>query len=238
MDDSLHGRTVLVVDDDPQLLALLERMLAQMGARAVLAEDGHAGLRLFHQHRPDLVILDIMMPDLDGHEVCRRLRELSDVPVLMLTAVNAPRDVTRSLSEGADDYVTKPFHGEVLLARLRALLRRAARPFPGETRLAYDDGYVAIDLDRRRVRVRGASVRLTPTEYELLRYLCEHSGRVLTYAQILSHVWGAECVHSTQYVHVYVHRLRDKLGEDPANRRYIVTEPGVGYRFELYGGER
>ena len=238
MDDPLHGRTVLVVDDDPQLLTLVERMLAQTGARTVLAEDGHAGLRLFYQHRPDLVILDIMMPGLNGHEVCRLLRELSDVPVLMLTALDDAGQIAASLGEGADDYVTKPFHNEVLLARLRALLRRARRPFPGETRLAYDDGHLAIDLDRRRVRVRGEEVSLTPTEYELLRYLCEHPGRVLTYAQILSHVWGAECVDSTQYVHVYVHRLRGKLGEEPANRRYLITEPGVGYRFELYGGRR
>jgi DNA-binding response OmpR family regulator len=124
MDDLLHGRTVLVIDDDPGLLTLVERLLARAGARAVLAEDGHSGLRLFHQHRPDLVVLEIMMSDLNGHEVCWRLRELSDMPVLMLTALNDPRQVAGRLEEGADDYVTKPFSNEVLLARLRALLRR------------------------------------------------------------------------------------------------------------------
>jgi two-component system KDP operon response regulator KdpE len=238
MDDPLHGRTVLVVDDDPQLLALVEQMMARAGARAILAEDGHAGLRLFYEHRPDLVILDIMMPGLDGREVCRRLRELSDVPVLMLTALDEPGEIAASLGDGADDYVSKPFYGEVLLARLRALLRRAARPSPAGTRRAYDDGYLAIDLDGRRVHVRGEPVSLTPTEYELLRYLYEHAGRVLSYPQILSHVWGPEFADSTQYVHVYVHRLRQRLCEDPAHPRYLVTEPGVGYRLELYGAQR
>jgi two-component system KDP operon response regulator KdpE len=234
MDDPLHGRTVLVVDDDPQLLVLVEQMLVGAGARAVLAEDGRAGLRLFYEQRPDLVILDIMMPGLDGREVCRRLRELSDVPVLMLTVLNGPEEIAASLGQGADDYVTKPFYAEVLLARLRALLRRAARPSAMNTRLTYDARDLALDLDRRRVRVRGEPVSLTPTEYELLCYLYEHAGRVLTYPQILSHVWGPEFADSTQYVHVYVHRLRQKLCEDPANPRYLLTEPGVGYRLELH----
>lgn len=238
MDDPLHGRTVLVVDDDPQLLALVEQMLVGAGARAILAEDGHAGLRLFYEHRPELVILDIMMPGLDGREVCRRLRELSDVPVLMLTALDDPGEIAASLGEGADDYVSKPFHAEVLLARLRALLRRAARPSPMSVRLTYDDGYLSIDLEGRRVHVRGEAVSLTPTEYELLCYLYEHAGRVLSYPQILSHVWGPEFADSTQYVHVYVHRLREKLCEDPANPRYLVTESGVGYRLELYRAQR
>lgn len=234
MDDLLHGRTILVIDDDPDLLVLVEQLLTQAGARALLAQDGRTGMRLFYRHRPDAVVLDLMMPDLDGHDVCRRLRELSDVPVLILTVLDSPQDLSRSLGEGADDYVTKPFSGEVLLARLQALIRRAIRSSLADMTSAYDDGYLAIDLERRLVRARGEQVSLTPTEYAVLRYLYEHSGRVLTYRQILSHVWGPKCADSPEYVHVYVHRLREKLCEGAGERRYIVTEPGVGYRFEVY----
>jgi two-component system KDP operon response regulator KdpE len=232
MPDPLQDRRILVIDDDPELLDLMDLLLSRAGAHVLTARDARKGLRQFFDHRPDLVILDLLMPGMDGWEACERFRELSDVPILMLTAMDQDGDIVRGLDGGADDYVTKPFGNKVLLARVRALLRRAQGSGAEETPFVYDDGYLAIDLVQRRVQVRQQPAKLTPTEYRLLVYLVKHARRVLTHEQILEEVWGEECLDSTHYVHVYVHRLRQKLEQDPEEPRYLLTEPGVGYRLE------
>ncbi len=232
MDDPLHDRTILVIDDEPQILERIEVIFSKAGARVVVARDAHEGLRQFYACRPDLVLLDIMLPGMDGWQVCQRLRELSAVPIMMLTALDDDQDITRGLDAGADDYITKPFANQVLLARARALLRRAAQSPASEPPRRYDDGHLTIDLEWRRVLVRQQPVKLTPTEYKLLTYLFQHGSRVLSHEQILKQVWGPECLDATQYIHIYVHRLRSKLEADPANPQYLLTEPGVGYRFE------
>jgi two-component system KDP operon response regulator KdpE len=228
----MQDRKILIIDDDPEILELLDMLLSRAGARVVTAVSSAEGLRQFYAFRPDLVVLDLMMPQMSGWDVCGRLRELSDVPIMMLTALTDTREMTRGLECGADDYVTKPFTSQVLLARIRALLRRSLRADTLASSHTYDDGHLTIDLDRRQVLVRQKPVKLTPTEYRLLRYLFEHPDRSLPYAQILENVWGAECVDCIHYVHVYLHRLRNKLEADPEQPRYLLTEPGIGCRFD------
>ena len=232
MNDPLQNAKILVIDDDPEMLELLELFLCRAGAQTFSARNAQDGLREFYECRPNLVILDLMMPGIDGWECCERLRQLSDVPIMMLTALSKSQDIVRGLDCGADDYVAKPFDKQVLLARVRALLRRAGRPTSEAPPGVYDNGHLTIDLEGWRVSVRRQPVRLTPTEFKVLRYLTENASRVLTYEQILKRVWGPECQDSAQYVHVYIHRLRQKLEENPAEPRYLITEPGVGYRFE------
>lgn len=232
MNDPLQNAKILVIDDDPEILELLELFLSRAGAQTFTARNAQDGLRQFYECRPDLVILDLMMPGMDGWEVCERLRQLADVPIMMLTALSSSQDMVRGLDCGADDYVAKPFEKQVLLARVRALLRRVGRPATEAPPGMYDNGHLAIDLEGRRVSVRRQPVRLTPTEFKVLSYLAGNASRVLTHEQILKRVWGPECQDSAQYVHVYIHRLRQKLEEDPAEPRYLITEPGVGYRFE------
>lgn len=229
----MENKRILVVDDDPALLPLVEYTFAKEGYDVYTASDGRQALREFFAQRPDLVILDIMMPGMDGWETCRRIREVSDVPVLMLTARGQDEDIIHGLELGADDYMTKPFSIKVLLARARAVLRRAALPPPdyGEP-TTYGDDYLTVDLKERRVTVKGEPVKLTPTEYRLLAYLVQNAGQVLTFQQILQNVWGWEYQDDLDYVRVYVWHLRQKLEEDPKNPRYILTELGAGYRFE------
>jgi two-component system KDP operon response regulator KdpE len=224
---------VLVVDDDPALLPLIEYTFAREDYEVHCASDGKEALRQFFAHRPDLVILDIMMPRMDGWETCRRIREVSDVPIVMLTARGQDEDVIRGLEYGADDYLTKPFSIKVLVARARAVLRRAALPpVDYSESTTYADDYLTMDLQQRRVTVRGEIVKLTPTEYRLLAYLVQNAGRALTFSQILQSVWGWEYQDDVDYVRVYIWHLRQKLEEDPKNPKYIQTETGVGYRFE------
>ena len=232
MHRALHNRKILVIDDDPDIIEVLDLILTRASATIVAACSAEEGLRLFYVHRPDLVLLDLMMPGMDGLEACRRIRQLSDVPIIMLSVLGEPDDVLRGFEAGADDYVKKPLLSEVLVARAQAVLRRAAHRGMDDQPVTYDDGHLTIDLDRRQVSVRQKAARLSPTEYRLLAYLSQNAGRVLTYEQILERVWGVECLGSAQYVHVYVHRLRQKLEADPADPRYLLNEPGVGYRFD------
>jgi len=229
----MEEKKVLVVDDDPALLPLIEYTFAREGYEVLTACDGKEALKEFFAHKPDLVILDIMMPRMDGWETCRRIREVSDVPIVMLTARGQDEDIVRGLEYGADDYLTKPFSIKVLLAHARAVLRRAALP-PVEYAepTTYADDFLTIDLKERRVTVGGEPVKLTPTEYRLLAYLVQNAGQVLTFTQILQNVWGWEYQDDLDYVRVYVWHLRQKLEQDPKNPRYIQTELGVGYRFE------
>ena len=221
---------VLVIDDDDDIRGLVRTLLERSGATVRDAPNGKEGLREFHSWRPDLVILDVSMPELDGWNVLERIRDMSDVPVMMLTARGDELERVRGLQAGADDYVVKPFGTEELVARIRAVLRRQADVTSGEPVIRSGD--LEIDLARRHVSVNGRAVHLTPTEYELLRYLALHAGKPVSHTTLLRQVWGEYAVgdkYNTRYV---VAQIRKKLGDDPANPRYIVNEPGVGYRLE------
>lgn len=223
---------VLVVDDDPNLAELVSYNLAAEGYKTVLAHDGQDGLRKFHAERPILVILDVTMPKLNGFEVCQRIREMSDVPVIMLTAQGREEDVIRGLDLGADDYVTKPFQINEFLARVRATMRRSRMEPSALDAVAYADEYLTIDLDERRVTVGGDLVKLTPTEYKLLALLVRNKGRVLEFRQILEKVWGFEYIDDIDYLRVYIWHLRRKLEPDSKNPIYLLNELNTGYRFE------
>ena len=231
----MQGNKILIVDDDPIILEIVKQSLDRIDAKVFTATDGSEGLHLFYTNQPDLVILDSMMPNVDGREVCRHIRQYSNVPIIMLTALGRDQDIADALNDGADDYITKPFTVNVLLARIKAVLRRAQLPVSSQQKASattYDDSYLNIDLDQRRVIVEGNAVKLTATEYRLLTYLLQNSGQVLTFKQILENVWGWEYQDNIDYVHVYMSHLRRKLEKNPKKPEYVLTEHGVGYRFE------
>ena len=225
------GKKVLVIDDDRDLQRINAKFFQNAGASVDIASNGAEGIRKFFLDKPDLVILDIMMPELDGFEVCTRIRQVSSVPVIMLTALNNPDEIIRGLDCGADDFVSKPFNPDVLVARARALLRRLEMGQDTTPRMFYSDGYLTIDLEKRLVSVRGELVKLTRTEYNLLAYLLQNAGWIRTFEQILEHVWGPEYQGSVDYVHVYISNLRKKIELDPRLPAYLETAHGVGYRF-------
>jgi len=221
---------VLVVDDEPETVKYVGATLRARGYDVLTAADGREALKLFSESVVDLIILDIMMPGPDGFEVCQAIRQRSDVPIIMLSARGQEKDVVSALDLGADDYLTKPFGVEEMLARVRAALRRSART--GVTlRPPVTAGELKIDFAARLVTVQDREVRLTPTEYELLAQLAINAGRVLTHRALLQAVWGPEYGDETEYVWAYVRRLRRKIEPDPSNPEYILTEPGVGYHF-------
>jgi len=225
--------TILVIDDDKDLTLMLKAQLERKNHRVVVATSGRDGLQKAYQARPDLILLDIMMPGMDGWEVCRRLRELSTVPIIMLTARSVTGDVVKGLESGADDYLTKPFSSSELDARIQAVLRRSDNPdHPSKSRSSfYSNGYLTIDFDRRVVKVHGESIDLTPTEFKLLSTLVRNEGRVLPHRYLLTEVWGPEYADEVDYVKLYVRYLRLKIEEDPSEPVYIQTEWGIGYRF-------
>jgi DNA-binding response OmpR family regulator len=225
-----RDQTILIVEDEDQLVHLLSLWLKRAGYHTIAARNGDEALRLFHEAHPDLVLLDIQLPQRSGWEVCQRMRELSHVPILMLTARGEETDKVKGLQIGADDYVTKPFGFPELLARVNALLRRAALPPTKHAERYHADGPLLIDLDARQVYVNGSPVSLTPTEYRLLAFLAENSGRLLTHREILIRVWGPEFINDVDYVRMYVRALRQKLEPDPAHPRFLLTEHGAGYR--------
>jgi two-component system KDP operon response regulator KdpE len=218
---------VLVVDDELSIRRFLRISLETNNYRVHEAETGAEALAKAAQVRPEVIVLDMNLPDMEGVEVLRRLREWTRVPVIILSVRDADRDKVAALDAGADDYLTKPFSTDELLARLR-VARRHAQPAPAAPVLIFGD--VQIDLARRTVTRGGEAVKLTPTEYALLRLLAQHAGRVLTHRQILKEVWGPQYVDETHYLRVYFAQLRQKLEANPALPRLIVTEPGVGYR--------
>jgi two-component system KDP operon response regulator KdpE len=226
--------TILVIDDDKLTARIISDQLGGEGYEIHVAHDGQEGLRQMYAHRPDLIILDLMMPKMDGWTTCRRIREVSNVPIIMLTAKDRPQDVIRGLDEGADEYVTKPFEVNVLLARVRAVLRRVSLTpaEPQKEEVSYSDDYLTFNPVDRRVMVNGELVKLTPTEYSLLALLIKNSGRVLPYRKLLEQVWGWEYIDDVDYLRVYIWHLRRKLEPDPKSPRYVLTEHGVGYRFE------
>ncbi len=220
---------ILIVDDEPSILATMAPLLRGRGYEVATATSGHAALDAVARAAPQLVILDLGLPDLDGVEVCRRLREGRTLPILVLSARGAERDKVAALDAGADDYVTKPFGSEELLARVRAALRRTET---GPLRAgSLVRGDIAIDVDRHRVTRGGDELRLTPKEFDLLLFFAQHAGRVLTHRIILTAIWGPNAVDQPEHLRVLVASLRRKLEPDPAQPRYILTEPWVGYRF-------
>jgi two-component system KDP operon response regulator KdpE len=223
------GQRVLVVDDEPQIRRALRTALTGHGYEVEVAEGGEAALMLLAARPPDAVVLDLMMPDVDGFEVVRQTREWSRVPIIVLSARGEERSKVEALDLGADDYLTKPFGIDELLARLRAVLRRAGAA--QEPVLRFGD--VTIDLGRHVVTRAGAEVHLTPTEYDLLRVLATNEGKVLTHRQLLERVWGSYAAENAQQLRVYVNYLRRKLEDEPSRPRWLVTEPGVGYRLRV-----
>lgn len=227
-----HNTKVLTIEDDPALLRLVQYTLAEEGMDVATAANGRDGLRQFYALQPELVILDLMMPEMDGWETCRRIREMADVPIMMLTARGQDEDMVRGLGLGADDYMVKPFSPEVLVARTQALLRRSRMARPEKAPAVYRDDRLFVDLEARRVCVAGMPVRLTATEFKLLAFLVENAGRVMTFRQTLENVWGWEYQDDSHQARLYIWRLRQKIEADPKNPVYIQTEYGVGYRFE------
>lgn len=223
---------ILVVDDEPQLTRVLRTGLKSRGYDVRAAADGLAGLETFTDWHPDLVITDLAMPNVDGLELCRRLRAISQVPIIVLSAKGEEKTKVEALDLGADDFVTKPFGIDELLARVRASLRRAtsqSKSEPAPTVL--DSGDFHVDLESRKITVRNAELHLTPKEFELLVYFVKHAGKVLTHRTLLAAVWGGDYVEQDQYLRVFVGNLRKKLEKEVAGQNYIVTEPWVGYRF-------
>ena len=212
---------------------MLKAQLERKDYLVVLASSGREGLQKAYQVRPELIILDIMMPGMDGWQVCRRLRELSGVPIIMLTARNMKGDVVKGLEAGADDYLTKPFSAAELNARIQAVMRRSNTP-DGKTNSRssfYSNGYLSVDFERRIVRARGQRVDLTPTEFKLLSCLIRNEGRVLPHRYLLTEVWGPEYADDLDYVKLYIRYLRLKIEDNPSDPTYILTEWGIGYRF-------
>ena len=220
---------VLVIDDEPQILRALRRSLEAQDYDVATAEGGEEGLALAAARIPNLVVLDLGLPDLDGTEVIRRLRSWTDVPVIVLSVREGRSDKIEALDAGADDYVTKPFDVEELLARMRAALRRTDADLASEPELRFGD--LQVDLGRRLVRLGDDLVHLTPNEYGLLEAMVTHPGKLLTHQWLLRKVWGRGYGNESHYLHVYVRQLRQKLGDDAAMPRFIITEPGVGYRW-------
>jgi DNA-binding response OmpR family regulator len=221
---------ILVVDDEPEMVSFLQHALTHEGYEVEGACDAREGLRQAHQRRPDLILLDVMMPEMDGWDMLRRLREFSDVPVIMLTAVTGTDNKVQGLDLGADDYVLKPFQLQELKARIRSTLRRAALiPSDGSPRLTFDSGRLVIDHSSYRVTSEGKVVSLTPIEHKLLLFLASNAGRVMTYEQILDNVWGPGYEDSLSSVKVYIRRLRQKIEPDPSQPYYILTQWGIGY---------
>jgi two-component system KDP operon response regulator KdpE len=226
-----HAR-VLVVDDEPQITRVLKTVLTSQGYQVRTAAEGEAALSNFAEWRPELVITDLYMPHMDGVELCRRIRAISTVPIIVLSVKGEERTKVEALDSGADDYVTKPFGIDELLARVRAALRRGN----GETDIAsFEAGDFRVDLEARRVHARGQEIRLTPKEFELFVYLARHPNRVVTHRTLLEAVWGEASQEQPEYLRVFMGQLRKKLEPDPSNPRYLVTEPWVGYRFNPNG---
>jgi len=223
-------KTILVVDDEPRMIGFIRMNLELEDHQVIEAHNGLEALDALRTQLPDLVLLDVMMPDLDGFETLRMLREFSDIPVIMLTAKGEENDKVLGLELGADDYITKPFGPRELSSRIKAIFRRLEKPSTDEAVLRVDDR-LSVDFNQRQVIVDGAAVKLRPTEYRLLYHLIRNAGWTVPHDQILQKVWGYEYRDEAHYVRLYVNYLREKIEEDPSNPRYIITERGVGYRF-------
>jgi two-component system KDP operon response regulator KdpE len=226
----VSAATILVVDDEPQIRRVMRATLTAHGYSIVEARDGQEALEQLRSARPDLVLLDMNMPVMDGLEACREIRRGSDVPIVMLTVRSAEKDKVRALDAGADDYVVKPFGIEELLARIRAALRRAGQD---DASISFAAKELSVDFGKRLIMVRGKQVHLTPKEFDLLRELVSNHGRPIAHRRLLQAVWGPDYGEETEYLRVVVNQLRKKIEADPAKPKYIRTEPWIGYRFAL-----
>lgn len=227
----LQEKRILIIEDDWDMRQLLSAFFMQRGANVFLAGNGRQGLSQFSNQQPDLVLVDVIMPEMNGWQVCRRLRQMSDVPIIFLTVLGKDEDIIRGLEYGATDYVVKPIDLMVLQARVQAALRQTAQPALTAPTTSYDDDYLKIDLDKQQVFVGGQQVKLSVTEYELLVHLFQNAGRMLTSRQISEKVWGSAHQSTSKYIHTYVWRLRRKLEKDFSDPQYILTEHGLGYQF-------
>ncbi len=233
MESNKTRKKILVVDDERGLVRIIRLNLETDGFEVVEATDGRQAMDQLRTTLPDLVLLDIMMPDMDGFTVLRLIREQSQIPVIMLTAKSEEEDIIKGLELGADDYITKPFSPRELTSRIRAVLRRSEHDEAETGKIVVDDR-LTLDFDRHEVWVNGELVQLRPTEYRLLYHLAQNAGWVLTHDQILNKVWGYNYENEPHYVRLYINYLRKKLEEDPSNPKYILTERGTGYRFVDY----
>jgi len=234
---AVSNKKILVVDDEERMLRFIRLNLEHDGFQVIEAVKGHEALDKMRTGMPDLILLDVMLPDLDGFEVLKMVREISNIPIIMLTAKGEEDDRVKGLELGADDYVTKPFSPRELVSRVKAVLRRIETEGGENEDVIEVDERLKIDFNRREIWVEGELVKLRPTEYRLLYHLVQNAGWVLTYDQILSRVWGYEYRDEPHYVRLYINYLRQKLEQDPANPKYILTERGVGYRFVDYERE-
>jgi len=235
---------VLIIDDDVDLLQLASLIFKKAGAKVITANDGLDGISKFFTHHPNLIILDVMMPGNNGFDVCQRIRQVSDDPLIMLTALNQEQDMLQGLAAGADDFLTKPFNPEILLARAITVLRRTQRPNGhngnngsnghngNKASFSYNDGNLSIDIERHEVLIHGKRVKLTPMEFRLLAYLARNAGKLLTFEKILVNVWGNDYRGNMEHVHVFISHLRRKIEKKPKNPHYIQTVHGIGYIFE------
>jgi two-component system KDP operon response regulator KdpE len=221
--------TVLVADDDPRLLKLIQRNLELANYRVLTVADGPSVLKQAESEEPDLYVLDVMMPGLDGREVCRRLREFSIAPVLMLTAKDSEDDKVAGLDAGADDYLTKPFGAQELIARVRALVRRTKQYTKEATTPVFSTGELTVDFGQHQATLHGKPVNLTPTEYRILAYLARNAGRVVTQDDLLTKVWGPAYRDEAHLLRVNIARLRQKVEREPSAPRFVLTRPGIGY---------
>ncbi len=237
-DAMASNKTILVVDDEAKMIEFIKMNLELEGFHVISASDGYEALEKAVDGLPDLVLLDIMMPDMDGFETLRRLREVSGVPVIFLSVKGEEFDRVRGLDLGADDYVTKPFSPRELVSRIRAVLRRTEGKAAATRSEVVVDDDLTINFDQRKVIVRGQEVRLRPTEYRLLYELVSNAGRLLTHETLLSRVWGPEYRDEDHYVRLYVTYLRQKIEKDPKKPEYILSERGLGYRFKEFGEPR
>ena len=231
------AKKILVVDDDLSMVRMISQVLTDKGFEVLQVNNGQEALRLLFAQKPDLVLLDVVMPGMDGWQTCSRIRDISPaIPIIMLTGQRKTEDdVVRGLDYGADDYLLKPVGNRELVARVRAALRRAELPSyldDRERAITYSDGFLTINLTERKVIVDGEKLKLTPIEFRLLAILLENAGRILTHRQLLEKVWGWEYVDDLDYVRIYISHLRRKIEPEPALPKYIITEPGVGYSFQ------
>jgi two-component system KDP operon response regulator KdpE len=230
----MYKKKVLIADDEPIFARLVSQVLSHQGYEVLTAGDGREALRLLFANRPDLVLLDLMMPRMDGLQTCSRIRELCDAPIIILSGKRkSEEDIARGLDCGADDYIMKPVGNKELVARVRAILRRAELSSSyGKMKTCYSDDLLTVDMAERRVIINGERVKLTPKEFKLFALLVENAGRILTHKQLLEKVWGWEYIDDLDHVRIYIWHLRHKIELDPAHPKYIITEPGVGYYFQ------
>ncbi len=231
----MASKKILIIDDDPTFLRLVDKVLTNQGYEVFKASNGQEALRLFFDEKPVLVLLDVVMPGMDGWQTCQRIREISDVPIMMITGEQKSEEgIVRGLDHGADEYLLKPVGTKELVARVRAILRRAELPSSADVKkeITYSDAFLTVNVAERKVLVNGERVRLTPTEFKLFAVLLENAGRILSHRQLLESVWGWEYIDDIDHVRIYAWHLRHKIEPNPSQPRYIITEPGVGYYFQ------